>query len=63
MLFLLSVAPFYAYKVRWLMRSKPATGVGWFVGNTLELNGSISEHLVIRFATGRGSFYFNAGMN
>ncbi len=63
LLLFLVIAPFYVYKIDWLFTSKSATGVGLFVGHTLELNGSISEHLVVAYPTDKDSGVFNAGTN
>src|ERR1700722_4810247 len=63
LLLLVCVAPFYLYKICWLCTSRPTTGVGGFVGHTLELHGDISEHLVILFGVGNDSVWFNTGTN
>ena len=63
LLLLLCVAPFYGYKVCWLCKSRPATGVVGFIGHTLELHGDISEHLVILFRVGKDSVWFNADIH
>jgi len=57
------VCPFYASKLIWLSGSRKTTGLAWFMGGTLELNGSISRHLVILFVAGKDSVTFNAGDN
>lgn len=63
LLALVLVFPFYGAKMLWLIHSRKATGIVWFVGHTLELNGSISQHLVILFRVGNDSITFNTGGN
>jgi hypothetical protein len=63
LLLILFVSPFYAAKIYWLTHSRPATGLAWFMGHTLELHGDISQHLVILFQVGQDSVIFNAGDN
>ena len=63
LLLILLVAPFYIYKIVWLTNSRQATGLAWFMGHTLELQGNISQHLVVLFKAGRDSVTFNAGDN
>lgn len=60
LLLLVCVVPFYGYKICWLCTSRRATGVGWFVGHTLELNGAVTAHLVVLFQVGGDSVWFNA---
>jgi hypothetical protein len=63
LLLILLVGPFYVSKILWLTSSRRATGLAWFMGHTLELNGGISRHLVILFNAGKDSATFNAGDN
>lgn len=63
LLWLLFVAPFYFCKILWISGSRQASGLVLFMGHTLELNGSISQHLVVSFAAGKDSVIFNAGDN
>jgi len=60
-LLILSLGPFYVPRLLWLVHSGKATGRGWFVGHTLELQGDISQHLVIIFRAGNDSAFFNGG--
>jgi hypothetical protein len=63
LLTIILVCPFYVSKLIWLNGSRKTTGRAWFMGGTLELNGSISRHLVILFVPGKDSVTFNAGDN
>ena len=62
-LFVFLVAPFYAHKMLWLIHSQKTTGTVYFMGHSLEVNGSITAHLVIQFRAGRDSISFNADPN
>jgi hypothetical protein len=53
------LGPFYVPRLIWLARSTETTGKAWFMGHTLELQGDVSQHLVILFKAGRESFTFN----
>jgi hypothetical protein len=61
LLILFVIGPFYVPRALWLINSKKATGRGWFIGHTLELQGDISQHLVIIFRAGNDSVFFNGG--
>lgn len=63
LLLVLIIFPFYASKLIWLSRSQKTAGRVWFMGHTLELNGSISQHHVILFIVGNDSITFNAISN
>jgi len=56
---ILLLGPFYVPRFLWLIHSEKATGRGWFVGHTLELQGDVSQHLVIIFRAGSDSVFFN----
>jgi len=56
---ILLLGPFYVPRALWLIHSGKATGRGWFVGHTLELQGDITAHLVIIFRAGNDSVFFN----
>ena len=58
---ILLLGPFYVPRTLWLIHSGKATGRGWFVGHTLELQGDVSQHLVIIFKAGNDSVFFNGG--
>jgi hypothetical protein len=58
---ILLLGPFYVPRLLWLTHSGKATGRGWFVGHTLEMQGNITEHLVIIFRAGNDSVFFNGG--
>jgi hypothetical protein len=57
----LLLGPFYVPRLLWVIHSEKATGRGWFVGHTLELQGNITEHLVVIFQAGDDSVFFNGG--
>lgn len=61
LLILFVIGPFYVPRILWLINSKKATGRGWFVGHTLELQGDVTQHLVIIFKAGNDSVFFNGG--
>jgi hypothetical protein len=61
LLVLFVIGPFFVPRAIWLLHSQKTTGRGWFIGHTLELQGNISEHLVIIFRAGNDSVYFNGG--
>lgn len=63
LLFALSMGVCFGYRVVWFATAKRATGVMHFVGHTLELQGNISAHAVIRYKAGKDSAFFNAAMN
>jgi len=46
-----------------LCHSEKAVGRGWFMGHTLEMQGNITQHLVIHFKAGKDSVFFNASDN
>ncbi len=60
LLFLISVIPFYAFKINWLAQSELTNGRMWFRGYTLEPLGNISAHLVIKYKVGNDSLDFAA---
>jgi hypothetical protein len=62
LLFTILIRPFIGYKINWLYNSKHTTGIVYFIGHTLELQGGISTHRVVLFKTERGTITFNAGM-
>src|SRR5450755_2605120 len=62
LLFIILIGPFIGYKIYWLYNSKHTTGIVYFIGNTLELQGGISIHRVIMFKTEKSTITFNAGM-
>ena len=62
-LFIVCVSPFVIWKLVWLSRTNKATGKVWFKGHTLQLDGSISSHLVILFLAGKDSISFEAPSN
>jgi hypothetical protein len=51
--------PFIGYKIAWLATSVKTTGIMWFMGHTLEEQGNITSHPVIKFKAGNDSLYFN----
>jgi hypothetical protein len=53
------IGPFLIYKIIWLANSKKTNGTVYFMGNTLEVNGAVSSHLVIIFKAGKDSITFN----
>ena len=55
------LSPFYVPRFLWLIHSEKATGRGWFVGHTLEMQGNVTQHLVIIFKAGDDSVFFNGG--
>ena len=55
--------PFVLYKITWLATSEKTTGRMWFTGHTLEEQGNITTHPVIKFRAGNDSFYFNNNIN
>ena len=57
-LLVLFVGPFYVPRALWFIHSQKPIGRGWFIGHTLELQGDISQHLVIIFRAGNDSVYF-----
>jgi hypothetical protein len=59
LLVLFLIGSFYVPRILWLIRSKKTTGRAWFMGHTLELQGNITEHLVIIFRAGNDSVTFN----
>jgi hypothetical protein len=61
LLILFVIGPFYVPRALWLINSKKTTGRGWFVGHTLELQGDVTQHLVIIFRVGNDSVFFNGG--
>ncbi|MFT3705324.1 MAG: hypothetical protein QM802_23350 [Agriterribacter sp.] len=63
LLTVLLIGPFYGSKLMWVNSSNKTTGTAWFMGHTLELNGSISNHLVILFMRGKDSITFNGATN
>ena len=63
LLLVLLVGPFYMSKILWLTGSRKAIGRALFMGHTLELQGNISQHLVILFNAGKDSVTFNTGDN
>jgi hypothetical protein len=63
LLLVLLVGPFYFYKILWLHGSNRTKGLVGFMGHTLELDGSISRHIVILFKAGEDSVSFNAADN
>jgi hypothetical protein len=63
LLFSIFVAPFIAYKISWLATSEQTTGIMWFTGHTLEDQGNITSHPVIKFKAGKDSLDFNNNVN
>lgn len=63
LLFILFIGPIIAYKVFWILNAKHTTGIVYFIGHTLELQGGISTHRVILFQAGKDSVIFNAGLS
>ena len=59
-LFLICISPVVIWKLTWLSKTTTTAGKVWFTGKTIELDGSISSHLVILFIAGRDSIHFNA---
>lgn len=53
----------YMPRILWINHSERTFGLVWFMGHTLELNGSISGHLVILFQAGKDSVTFNTADN
>src|SRR5580704_7955034 len=53
------IGPFIVYKTVWLANAKSTTGAVYFMGHTLELNGGISSHIVIKFKVNEDSIMFN----
>ena len=62
-LFLICISPVVIWKIAWLSKTTATNGKVWFTGKTLELDGSISSHLVILFLAGKDSIHFNAPAN
>jgi hypothetical protein len=62
LLFVSLIGPLVACKIYWISHSKQTTGMVYFIGHTLELQGGISDHRVILFKTENDSFTFNAGI-
>ena len=60
LLFALCLTVCFGYRIVWVAAAKRATGVMSFIGHTLELQGNISSHEVIRFKAGQDSVFFNA---
>jgi hypothetical protein len=63
LLFALSLGVCFGYRAVWFATARRATGVMYFVGHTLELQGNISAHAVIRYKAGKDSAFFNAAMS
>ncbi|WP_276484112.1 DUF3592 domain-containing protein [Paraflavitalea pollutisoli] len=59
LLAVLCLLPTFIWKMIWLARTTVTTGQVWFTGHTLEVNGSISNHLVVLFTVGKDSIQFN----
>jgi hypothetical protein len=59
LLFAILIGPLLIYKLIWLANSKKTYGSIYFMGHDLELNGSVSSHLVILFKIGKDTFTFN----
>ena len=62
-LLFICVTPFVIWKLVWLSRTAVTSGKVWFTGHTIELDGSISSHLVILFIAGKDSIKFEAPSN
>lgn len=62
-LLIIFASPFVIWKLTWLSRTTVTHGQVWFMGKTIELDGSISSHLVILFLAGKDSISFNAPWN
>ena len=60
LLLVVLISPIIAFKLVWIANSTATLGKVYFRGNTLELDGSISSHLVILFKDGNDSITFNA---
>ena len=63
LLLLICISPVMIWKIAWLSKTTATNGKVWFTGKTLELDGSISSHLVILFLAGKDSIHFNAPAN
>ena len=59
-LLFICITPFIIWKLVWLSKTSVTNGKVWFTGHTIELDGSISSHLVILFLTGKDSIKFEA---
>lgn len=62
-LFFLLIGPFVGQKLFWLARSKGTMGKVYFMGHTLNNDGSISSHQVIIFGIGKDSVTFTSNVN
>lgn len=62
-LVLICISPFVIWKIVWLSKTTVTTGKVWFVGRSINLDGSISAHLVILFLAGKDSISFNAPLS
>lgn len=57
---IICLLPTFIWKMGWLARTNLTYGQVWYMGHTLEVNGSISNHLVVMFTVGKDSIQFNA---
>lgn len=62
-LFFFLVSPFIGQKLFWLARSEHTLGKVYFMGHTLNNDGSISSHQVIIFGVGKDSLTFTSNVN
>ncbi|MDF2193203.1 hypothetical protein [Paraflavitalea sp. CAU 1676] len=63
LLLIIGCSPFIIWKLVWLSKTTVTNGKVWYNGHTLELDGSISTHLVVLFKAGNDSISFNAPTN
>ena len=62
-LLIICASPVVIWKLLWLSKTTTTDGQVWFTGKTLQLDGSISSHLVILFLAGKDSISFDAPAN
>ncbi len=60
LLFIICISPVVIWKLVWLSNTATTNGKVFFVGHSLNLDGSISSHLVILFLLGKDSISFQA---
>ena len=60
LLFTICVSPVVIWKLVWLSNTTTTNGKVFFIGHSLNLDGSISSHLVILFLVGKDSINFKA---
>src|ERR1700741_4785575 len=59
-LFIICLSPVVIWKLVWLSNTTTTKGKVFLVGHSLNLDGSISSHLVILFLVGKDSISFKA---